>query len=100
MLTWEAIELGRWIYNNARASDVGDEMDFLDPLLQFKVARMTDASVTLAVGFGLEFRPPWATPDRPDAEDYQFEFECPRETLRQEAQRFLQHLTTFPKRGR
>ena len=98
LLTMEARELSKWLGMVAIGADLGDNLEFFDPLLYFEYGAERNGIVTLRIGFGLEFRPPWAEAHQVDAQDHLFEFEVSSADLKVASTSLSADLERFPTR--
>ena len=98
LLTMEARELAKWLRLVSDGAEQGENIEFLDPLLYFEYGGERGARIILRVGFGLEFRPPWAERSHVDAQDFLFDFEVTSEELKSAAPSLAGELESFPTR--
>lgn len=98
LLTMEARELAKWFRLVSDGAEPGENIEFFDPLLYFEYGGERGARIVLRVGFGLEFRPPWAKRNQVDVQDFLFDFEVTPEDLKSAASSLAAELEPFPTR--
>ncbi len=92
LLTWEVVDLSKWIESIAEGQSVDTEESFMEPNLRFELIEAGQKKIRIY--FSLESKPSWALKN----DDLWADFEVATDDLEKAATSLREDLTRFPTR--